>query len=190
MDEDQAQMSQLAMAQALRAQPYASPNQHMVGNIQQMTNPDNEIYKMELALKGKILDKNGNEVQLSNPLLNKEGISSVIGQVQSIVSQVTIMSNFEERDIPMMIDFLGDTLARDLMMNRIKYEIVDRSARDKIYFMALSTTFVTMKRALMEGDRRFWKGSQQEITTRIEGMPGGKRKGGVLGILGGAWKGQ
>lgn len=187
---DQETMDQFAMAQAMRSQPYASPNQHMSGNIQQMTNPDNEIYKMELALKGKYLDRDGKEIQLSHPLLNKEGISSVIGQVQSVVSQVTIMSNFNEKDIPMMIDFLGDTLARDLMMNRIKYEIIDRSARDKIYFMALSTTFVTMKRALMEGDRRFWKGSQQEITTRIEGMPGGKRKGGLMGVLGGAWKGQ
>jgi len=70
----------------------------------------------------------------------------------------------------MLVDFLGDTLAKDLMMNRKRYDIKTPAARDKIYFTALAESFICMKRAYEEGEKRFWKGSQQEITTRIEGQ--------------------
>jgi hypothetical protein len=79
------------------------------------------------------------------------------------------------------MDFLADTLAKDLMVNRIKYEIKTASARDKIFFTVLSSSFICMKRAYKEGEKRFWKGSQQEITTRHEGPQNNK---GVMSKLG------
>jgi len=55
------------------------------------------------------------------------------------------------------------------MQSRIKYDIRSNSARDKIYFSSLTSAYVALKRGYKEGDRRFWKGSTQEITTRIDG---------------------
>lgn len=154
--------------QQQRAVPFMNPMGQYGSSILQLTNPEGEIYKMELTFRSQILDKDGNPVQIGEPLMNEEGISSVIGQVQSIVSQVTIMSNFQEKDIPLLIDFLGDTLSKDLMMNRVSYKITAGSSRDKIYFVALSTAYVTLKRALNNGERGFWKGSQQDIRQIIE----------------------
>jgi hypothetical protein len=183
-------IDQYNLQQAMRAsqQPYSSPLSSMQGNMVVLTNPEDEIYKFELALRGKMLNREGLEVVVSKPLLNNQGVASVIGQVQAAVNRVAVMSNFDGSDIPRVIELLADGLVQDLMMNRINYEITDGSARNKIFNMSLLLVFITCKRALDEGDRRFWKGTQQEITTRIEGMPGGKKKGGLLGVLSGAWK--
>lgn len=169
----------------LSSLPFSSPMQQYGSSILQLTNPEGEIYKMELTLRSQILDKDGNPQPIGEPLMNDEGISSVIGQVQAVVNQVTIMSNFQDKDLPLLIDFLGDTLAKDLMMNRLKYRITTPAARDKVYFAALSTAYVTLKRAVNNGERGFWKGSQQDIRQFIDT---GSQSKGILGMLG--WGGK
>jgi hypothetical protein len=80
------------------------------------------------------------------------------------------------------MDFLADTIAKDLMLNRYYYEIKNSSARDRIFYEVLATTFVCLRRAHGEGERKFWKGSQQEITTNIGGMQ--KKQGFLSKALG------
>ena len=151
--------------------PFMTPRDEYGGSIVTLTNPDKVIDNAKLTYRSQIEDSNGNIVQNGEPLMNEEGINSVIGQIQTLVNQVTVMSNLNKAEVSMLVDFLGDTLAKDLMMNRIKYEIKSSSSRDKIYFTALTSAFVCMKRAFEEGEKRFWKGSQHEMTTRHEGVP-------------------
>ena len=159
-------------------QGYLTPNQTHQGSILVLTNPENELYKLELSLRNMRLDQEGNPIKIANnalPLMNDFGINSVLGQIQALVNQVTVVSNFEDRHIQGLMDYLGDTLARDLMMNQTNYEIKNGYDRDRIFFQCLSTAFVTMMRAKDEGERRFWKGTQQEIMTTINGAkPSGK----------------
>ena len=166
----------------IKSTPYANHMNNYGSSIIVMTNPDDELYKMELTFRSQVTDAKGNVTSVGDPLMNELGINSVIGVVQSIVNRVTVMSNLNKHEVPMLIDFLGDTLAKDLMMNRMKYNIKTSTARTKIFFTALTTSFVTMKRAYEQGEKQFWKGSQQEITTRIEH---GNEKGGLMtGLLG------
>lgn len=154
--------------QLVRPQPFSSPQNNYGSSITVLTNPENDLYKMELALRNMMLDKDGNPKKVGEPLLNEDGVSSVVGQVQAIVNQTTVMSNFEKsQQIEMLVDFLGDTLAKDLMVNREFYGINSKSARDKIYYITLTSAYICMKRAFMEGEKRFWKGSQQEIKQTI-----------------------
>jgi len=162
----------------VKSTPYASPMYNYGSSIILLTNPSHELYKMELAFRSMVIGKDNKPVSTGDPLLNELGISSVIGQVQALVNQVTIMSNLKGHEIPAIIDFLGDTLAKDLMVNRTNYDINNASARDKIYFTALSTGFICMKRAYEGDDKRFWKGSQQEITNRVVGQE--HNQGGVI----------
>jgi len=154
--------------QLMRSGPYLSPMSTYGGSILTLTNPENELKNMKLTLRSQSVDNNGKITQVGEALLNELGINSVIGMAQTILSRVTIMSDLNKAEIPMLIDFLGDTLAKDLMMNRVNYSIKTSVARDKIYFTVLTSTFICMKRAFESGDRRFWKGSQQDITHRIE----------------------
>ena len=148
---------------------YMSPmQQYGTSSILLLTNPENELNRMELTFRSMQLNKDGIPISTGQPLMNDYGINAIIGIVQSLVNQITVMSNLNKNEIPILIDFLGDTLARDLMVNRAAYDIKTFAARDKIYFTAISTAFVTLKRGYEEGDRRFWKGSQHEIRNIIE----------------------
>lgn len=152
-----------------RQQPFQSPNSQFGSSITILTNPENELYKMELSLRNMMLDKDGNPIRVGDPLLNEDGISSIIGQVQAIISQTTVLSNFDRRaEIEMLVEYLADTMAKDLMVNRIKYGIKSASARDKAYFIAVSSSFICMKRAFEQGEKRFWKGSEQNIRQVIQ----------------------
>lgn len=154
--------------QPIRTSPYMSPMHQFGSSIIMLTNPDSELAKMEMTFRNVRIDKDGNTVSCGDPLMNDLGINSVLGTVQSIMNRVTVMSNLNKNEIPMLIDFLADTVAKDLMVNRVKYGINSASARDKIFFTAISSTFITMKRGFEEGDRRFWKGSVQEIRSSVE----------------------
>ena len=164
--------------------PYSSPMHNFGSSIITLTNPESSLYKMELTLRSMILDSEGTPTKVGDPLLNEIGINSVIGIVQSIVSQVAIMSNFSKDDVPVVLDYLADTLARDLMISRRVYDIVSPTVRDKIFFTVLMSAFVVLKRGLDEGDRRFWKGSQQEIVSRVESSGGNQGKGWLGKALG------
>ena len=167
----------------IQVTPYASPMHNFQGAIVLLTNPNDDLYKLELALRGMTSDKNGNPVQTGEPLMNQEGIQCVLGQVQSIVSQNTNMSNLKDGDIAkLMVEQLGDAVIQDLMINSRKYGIKNHTARTRIITMISNSAFITMSRALDEGERRFWKGSQQEITMRTEG---GGSKGNSKGMLSG-----
>ena len=163
--------------QPVQSSPYASPMHNYAGSIILLTNPDQELHKLELTFRNIVLDKKGNATAVGVPLMNDEGVRSVIGQVQAIVSQVTVMSNLDVRVRDSLRDFLADTIAKDLMLNRMKYGIVNSSARDRIFMEAISMAIITMNRAADEGERKFWKGSQQEIITHGT-APGGK--GGLM----------
>lgn len=169
-------------APTVKSSPYANPMHNYGSSIIAMTNPDDELYKMELTFRSEVTDAKGNVKSVGKPLMNELGINSVIGIVQSLVNRVTVMSNLNKHEVPMLIDFLGDTLAKDLMMNRRKYGIKTSTARTKIFFTALATSFVTMKRAFEEGEKRFWKGSQQEIITRVDRR--NEKQGVMSGFMG------
>ena len=170
-------MNQEEQPQAIRTSPYNSPMHNFAGSIILLTNPDNELYKLELTFRNIVLDKKGNPSPVGKPLMNDEGVRSVIGQVQALVSQVTVMSNLNERTRDALRDFMADCIAKDLMLNRVRYAITNESARDRIFMESVSMAVITMNRAADEGERKFWKGSQQEIITHGNSPAG---KGGLL----------
>lgn len=174
-EEEQQQMPQV------RSSPYMSPMYNYGSGIVLLTNPKDEIYNIELALRSVFETRNGEYLQVGEPLLNDVGIKSVIGQVQAIVNKITVMGWLENPEIMNLIDGSGDTMIKDLMINRKKYNINSLSTRDKIMTQTMTTAYLTMKRAYKEGDRRFWKGSVQEVRTTFESE---QKKKGLFGL----WK--
>lgn len=166
----------------IKTTPYQSPMGLYGSSILYLTNPESELYKLELTLRGQIVDKEGNLKQAGSALMNEEGICSVIGELQTIVNQVTVMSALDKKEIPMIMEFLADTVAKDLMINGIRYNLNPHD-RDKVFFCILVSGFICMKRATTEGlsDKKFWRGSVQEITSKLEGSNSGKK--GILSRL-------
>jgi len=154
--------------------PFQSPLNNIGGAILTLTNPENDLYKLELTLRGMKLDQDGNPVQTGEPLMNDVGISDIVGLTQSVVSQMTVMNDFKESHINnMMMDF-ADTLIRDLMWKRKKWGVKEGNDRNRIVFVCRMSAWNIMMRANSGGDRRFWKGTQQDIRTTVVNESQGK----------------
>lgn len=159
---------------------YSNPMYNFAGSIVEMTDTEELLYRLECNLKGMIINNKGEEIKVGKALLNDEGIKDIIGIVRSAGSQSSVMTEFEGNEIKVIMEYLNDTLAKTLMVNRINYGIYNPSARDVIVFMANACTFAIIKRGFEGGERRFWKGSQQELT--IKGNEPNK-KSGIFGSL-------
>lgn len=164
-------------------QSLASPVNQNSQTILQMTDPQAMIEEFRLGMKGIEIDYEGNEKKISEPLLNDIGIRAMIAHAKSLVNQDTIMSHFNEKQVKALINFNGQALIRDMLLNAPRYELKIYN-KDKIHTMFMNLAYATAFRSNEGGERRFWKGSQQEITQRIEGI-NNQKKGFFSKLLGG-----
>ena len=143
---------------------------HMYGgSIEKLTEPKDEIRKMELVFRNeRVINSKGETESVDKPLMNEKGINVVKGQVQAIVNQITIMGNITNNEVNAhMLDF-ADVLIQDLMLNKVKYGITNPSARNIILSLSIRLAHVCATRGREGDDKRFWKGSQHEVTMRNE----------------------
>jgi len=147
-----------------------------------LTNPENAVYKLECKFRNIKVSDDGEIKPLGPPLMNEYGIAQVIGLVESIVNENSVWAWIEDRDeVNGLRNLFADTLAKDLMMNRLHYGITDPTARQRIFTESAAFTHLCLKRAFKQGERHFWKGSQQDIRHTVTNDSGGKRN--ILGWL-------
>ena len=186
MEANEREQAALNQVPDVRSVQYNTPMHNFQSAITTLTSPEDELYMMELELRSMSVDGEGNIKQMGDPLLNDTGIRSVLLQVRATMSRVAIMSNLNDKMVSELTLYMAESLAKDLMMNNTVYEIKNVSARTKIFRMVNTNVYIALKRAQDEGERKFWKGSQQEITTRIDG--GGKQGKGLWGAIGNMFK--
>lgn len=147
--------------------PFQNPMTRLEGAIVTLTSSDSELYKLELVLRNATVDDDGNIKVRGEPLMNDYGINSIMGTIQSIVNRITFLSNIEMSEVQMLTEYMADTIAKDLMINRVRYGIKDFATRTRIYQMVITSAYLALKRAYKEGDKRFLRGSVQEIHTTV-----------------------
>lgn len=158
--------------------PYQSPVSPFSGSIVLLTNPESELHTMELKLRNIIQDGDGNYQKVGLPLMNEEGIRFIIGTAHYIVNQITVFSELKPAIINNFALTLADDLTLTLMLSKRKYAIRNHEFTRTIIVDGISmASYICMMRAHEGGERKFWKGSTQEITSRVEGMP---KKGGIM----------
>lgn len=145
---------------------YNTPMQQYGSNIIKLTNPEPLILQMELTYRGQVKNESGKIIQVGDPLMNEEGINSITGQVRSLVNQVAIMSDLDDYKLSELVIGISDIIIKDLMVNRVKYDIKIPVARDRILNIATTTCFLSARRAWKGGERSFWKNSTMDVTHR------------------------
>ena len=162
--------------------PYVTPMNTHNSNIVYMTSTAEEIDEFERTLKGQTLDGKGNLVQVDDPLLNDEGVRKIIGIARSVVTRISVMSNYDKEDVKEYMLRNGNALIQILMLGRITYKLRGNihATRTLILEEFNNLCHSTIKRGFMEGDKRFWKGTQQEIITRIDSS---QQKKGLLSTV-------
>lgn len=146
-----------------RPSGYQTPMWNFGSSITKLTDPQELLWQLELYLRNAREDAQGKVVHLGEPRMNEAGINDVLGMISSLVNQPAILSNFEKYEVEALMGLLSDTLCKTLMVNCNKYGIRSKVDRYMINQAVISIAFVTLKRAFGEGERKFWKGSVQEI---------------------------
>lgn len=184
---------------------YNAPMNSTNSNIIVLTNPDPEIEKMKLTFRGFKMDADGNLEKVGEPLMNEQGIQAIAGATQSLVNQVTVLSNLSRNEISniMKYQFLH-TVTKSLMLNKKRYDIGmnkqkiyvdrvlengmvmteikeviewDRTSRDLVHMIAFNTAFACIMRAREGDDKKFFKGTQHEQIMNLSGGTAQNTKG-------------
>ena len=176
----EAQPQQQEPAQ-IRTSPYQSPMYNFGSSILLLTDPSDNLYKLELTLRGLKEDENGNliTVQGVKPMMNERGINSIMGIVaRCLIARNTVMSNLKESEVKAITLLIAEALSKDLMINRINYDIETTDNKSLIYFTIIANLYLTLKRPQDEGEKRFLRGSVQEIKTTVDTS---QQKKGIFG---------
>jgi len=150
-----------------RVQQIQSPVHAYGSAIITLTDTKEVLQMAELTFKSQRPDENGNVISMGKPLMNDEGITSVLGLIHSLLNQVTVMSNINKQQVEAILMNFSDTLITDLMINRIQYAIESKSARNKILTISSNIVQMAVLRGYEEGDKRFLKGNVQEIHSTV-----------------------
>ena len=169
----------------LASLPVNNPIAEYNDGVLKLVDQSQELYNIELKLRGKRLDINGQETQISEPLCNNLGVQRIISLLEgSGMNTGNIMTHYEKKHIQNVLTLIGTTLIYMLGRNRINFEIENDSIRDSIFTIVITACHATLHRSWEGGERKFLKGSQHEITTRVEGSGAIKNPSSIKRLFG------
>lgn len=151
---------------------YGSPMWNFGSSIIKLTDPERLLWQLELYFRN-ARESGDKVVCLGEPRMNEQGINDVLSMIASLSNQAAILSNFTTGEIEGLMLLLSDTLCRALMVNKRRYAISSPVDMSMINQATISVAFIVLKRGFGEGERKFWKGSMQEIKTTVEQQRGG-----------------
>jgi hypothetical protein len=151
--------------------------------LNDLTNVELDIEEVELLLQGMRLDPAGKEIKMCEPLCNKEGSSNVTRLMRAMVGRITLMSNFEEDQIRILIEELANDMVEDLTFNKVRYGITYPKAITTIVDLVSMKCFACGMSAKDNGTRKMLRGTTMETTINTQGAGLQTRKGGGIGSL-------
>lgn len=160
--------------------------------------PRDVMELLEHALKGEVWipatdeeDGKWETPEGVTPMLNEAGVQAILQKISALVNRVIIMSNLDEIAINGWLWDLGHELAAELvsrMWPENDWEIDFRNL-DVIHDMVILLTEASLKRALLDGERKKLYEAQSIQETRIEDASS-KRGGGLFGWIPGLGGGR
>ena len=159
-------------------------NQELNSLMAKLTDPESDIYEIELALKGIQIDSEGKPKQVYKALMNDEGVGKMLAITKSIVSPVTYMSNLTEEQIDRMIIELALHVVSDLAKHKHKYNIDTYEDCTRIRNIVCNKMLTSLHSARENGMRRMLRSTILETNVSTQGSSSPQKKqGGGLGSL-------
>lgn len=157
-----------------------------IRNIISQINPDNQLFEIEMRIKGYRKELNTNSwVKIDNngkepsPVL----VSRFISYLSSILNQNTSISNISENQINKLMKLVIEYIVDDLDSNAQEYSLESSyTERTRIGHIILNSVFMVLNRALNGQEaRRMW--GTLSLTESSMGGEGGYKKPGLMEAL-------
>ena len=139
-------------------------------------NPLHVLEEIELKLQGYERKWDGSIKRRGEPLMNDFGINRVLLLLSSVVNQHTIMSALKDEEIGKLTLELADRLTDNLTLNWKEYGIKEDSELDIIFIIIIMPVYISLKRALEGGERRFLGTTTVESITTAPRITGQKKE--------------
>jgi len=149
------QQQQTNAQQGMNAAGIVGQQQQVQAALVEQTNPDHILESVRLKLEGYRQKWDGSLIKVSDPLMNKRGISMMLFNLSTIVNQNTILSHLEEREISKMIIRVSDDIVDDLTLHWNEYGIEEEIMRDHILNATLIPSFMALKRAWKQNEKNW-----------------------------------
>lgn len=153
--------------------PYNPYNQNYgESSLVQQTNPKEVLFQIEMALRGKIeqVNEDGRTEWIlpigCKPIVNQQGINSLMADAKSVINQNTILSNYDDEQISKLIVRLGKSVNRKIKMNWKDFGI-DKSNLDTAVFAVTDPAYAALHRAKKEGEKKFLKTSVRAVESYV-----------------------
>ena len=137
-------------------------NENRVQNLIAQISPDNQLYEIEMRIKGykkNIYTGAWEKIDPRAPEPHPILVSRYIAFISSILNQNTSLSNVSTNQINKMMKIIVEYVVDDLDSNSVLYGLeTDYSERTRLGYMMLNVIFLVLSRAKdgMES-RRMWK---------------------------------
>jgi len=182
--EEQDMLNQQAGIMMGRSAYQVSSSSEINSLLSELTDPEKEIYEVELSLKGLEINEDGKKERVTQPLLNDKGVANMIRLMRAMLNRVTYVSNLQEEDIRALVVQLAYAVQDDLIMHKKDYDIKDTTDMTTIRTIITYKAFEAGMSALDNGFRRFLKTGIVETTINTQGNQMKTGKGGIGSILG------
>jgi hypothetical protein len=153
-------------------QVYAAPIDSYGGSIVLLTNPEDDLLKLELILRGLDYNINGQLVKVSDPLVNMTGAKRILGLIKTKAHKIQVLGNVNTHIKYRTLMNIADTLIKQILVHRKEFGI--KTSSDGEYIVAVCMEYLEsiLESAENEGNRRFWRGSMHDTTIRQEHQGG------------------
>lgn len=146
----------------------AMPNSHASETSLQYQIDANQILEeLEHTLKGEVIIQNTETNTISwvtpqniRPLINEDGINSVLMLLRSRLNKIFILSDFSEENIRNMVEALGQAIIDDFYLNWTTYKIKDQAAASYIQNLICDTYFATLRKGHEGNYLKFLRSTQ------------------------------
>jgi hypothetical protein len=152
--------------------------------LSELTDPEKEIYEVEMSLKGLKINAEGKEERTTDALLNDKGVANMIRLMRAMLNRVTYVSNLDEEDIRALVIQLSYQIQDDLIMHKKEYNVKDTTDMTTIRTIISYKAFEAGMTAMENGFRRFLKQGIVETTINTQGNQMKTGKGGIGAMLG------
>ncbi len=129
-----------------------------------LADPTKEIEQIEHILKGEVWnDEDKLYIKETDPLMNKRGVSFIIGFMKPRMQKNELYSNFSERKIATKCKHADRILSRTLMKKWKDFGIKDTAYVYHIHDLVMNTIWSASLRALNQSEKIFAKGIHREV---------------------------
>lgn len=168
---------QLAAIQAQYGYQNQDFSEKIDSDILRQADPVHVANQIKHALLGEEMNEEGVWVKVRDrPLINDDGLASVLVDIRELLSQNTTLSHLEEEQIGLLTISLSDAIISKLAMKYKEWKI-SKAELTTVHDVVVKPIYLALRRAYRMNEKNWFKKSLSATETKLVGSPSTEKRG-------------